>query len=357
MKSVSPGGYQPLRDRWGSFTELVGALSDRSLVLVDRRVASLHPIVSRGLRKAKSKNVLSLIASERLKSLATLQTILAASVSVPRSGTLLAIGGGTVGDVATVAAHLIKRGIRLIQVPTTLLAAVDSSVGGKGAVHVRAPGDRWVKNGAGVFHYPSESWLCPEFFDTLTPRQLREGAVEAWKMAVSLDASFWRRLTSKSLTTVQMIRNARALKDDICFRDPYERVGIRQILNFGHTFGHVLESVTDFQLSHGDSVGLGILCALDVGRLLGHTPLALAQSVESALLDVLGILGRDRLQKALARESADSVKALLLADKKVNASGQITMIVLRRIALTKTVSVPDRVWRHCLKYWRRGERP
>jgi 3-dehydroquinate synthase len=262
-----------------------------------------------------------------------------------------------VGDLATVAAHLIKRGIRLVHVPTTLLAAVDSSVGGKGAVHIDGGRGRVIKNAAGVFHYPSETWLCPEFFNSLTTSQKREGQVEAWKMAVCLDGALWRRCISDALATNDLIRAARVLKQSVCRKDPYEQLGTRQVLNFGHTFGHVLESVTRFKLSHGNAVGLGILCALDVGQSLGVTSRALADPVESAFIGKLRIPGRARLQQAFQGQSQDTVRGLLLADKKVTSASEIKMVLLRTVGSTKIAAVPDHVWRRCFALWQRGGRP
>jgi predicted secreted protein len=209
------------------------------------------------------------------------------------------MGGGTVGDLGTVVAHLLKRGVRLIQVPTTLLAAVDSSLGGKGALHVESHGTA-LKNAVGVFHYAEECWICPELFATLSARQRREGAVEGWKMAVCLDTRRWRRWTRRRPSLRELIRESRAMKAAVCSEDPYERVGRRSLLNFGHTFGHVLESLSHFRLSHGDAVGPGILCALDVGRAVGATPDAVASDVERAFLEEVGTFGRGRLAALLA---------------------------------------------------------
>lgn len=355
MDAVPPGAYQPVRDVWGPFARAAARrLPEGALVVIDARVAALHPGVAAAARRAG--RVLQVRAGEGAKTLRTLARLLAEGVSLPRSGTLLAVGGGTIGDLATVAAHLIKRGVRLIHAPSTLLAAVDSSVGGKGAIHAEAAGVP-VKNAAGVFHYPDECWICPELFTTLPRRALREGAIEAWKMAVSLSAPLWRAYRRRTPGLEQLIRDARALKDDVCGEDPYEQEGRRRILNFGHTFGHAVESLTRFAVHHGDAVGMGILCALDVGRAMGVTPSGVAWEVEDGFVQGPGVLGRAALARALRRAKPERIAALLRADKKAGAAGELRMVLLRRVGQAGVLPVPEPVWRRLLPSWRRGARP
>jgi 3-dehydroquinate synthase len=268
----------------------------------------------------------------------------------------LAVGGGTIGDVATVAAHLLKRGVRLVQAPTTLLAAVDSSLGGKGAVDLSVGGNV-VKNPAGVFHYAEEAWICPELFSTLSDSQRREGAIEAWKMVASLDAALFRRYVRQAPTLEKLIKDARRLKESICAQDPYEQTGLRRVLNFGHTFGHVLEGLSRFKLSHGDAVGLGMLCALDVGRLLGVTPEKVALQVEEALERGPGVLGRERTAALLRRAALSDVTALLAADKKAGKAGELRMVLLTAIGAFDVRDVSEPEWRRLWPAWKQGLRP
>jgi len=353
----APGAFLPLRDLWAPFERVAAdRLPDDALVVIDARVAALHRRVAARCRR-QARVVLTLRAGEGAKTLGALARVLAAGMPLPRTGTLIAVGGGTVGDLCTVAAHLLKRGVRLIHVPTTVLAAVDSSVGGKGAVHATARGGLAVKNAAGVFHYPSECWICPELFATLSPRAHREGATEAWKMVACLAPGLWRGYRRRPPALERMIRDARRLKDAVCRGDPYELKGPRRVLNFGHTFGHVLESLTRFRLSHGDAVGLGMLCALDVGRALKVTPEAVALEVEEGLAEGARILGRGALAKALGRAPAGAVAELLRADKKAGAAGALRMVLLRRLGDAEVHPVETRTWRPLLGAWRRGARP
>ncbi|RKI52093.1 3-dehydroquinate synthase [Corallococcus sp. AB049A] len=324
--------------------------------MVDRTVARFHPTLIPTLEARKPRAIIQLVGGERAKSLASLQKVLAGGINLPRSGTLVAVGGGTVGDVATVAAHLLKRGVRLLQVPTTLLAAVDSSLGGKGAVDLVVRG-RVVKNPAGVFHYADETWLCPELYATLSDAQVREGSIEAWKMVASLDAPLFKKYVRTPPALEKLVKDARGLKEDVCSKDPYEHQGLRRVLNFGHTFGHVLESLSRFKLSHGDAVGLGILWALDVGRHLGVTPESVAHDVERALARGPGVLGRDRAAEIAQRAPLKDVVALLDADKKAGANGELRMVLLTAVGTAEVVDVMPKTWRALWPAWTRGARP
>jgi 3-dehydroquinate synthase len=133
MTQLAPGSYRTCVERRGRFDDLLHTLEGPCFALADERVLRLHPHVARALKRLPH---LALKAGEGAKTLRTVERLALAAAAVPRQATVLAIGGGTIGDVATVFAHLHKRGARLVHVPTTWLAAVDSSVGGKGAVNV-----------------------------------------------------------------------------------------------------------------------------------------------------------------------------------------------------------------------------
>ena len=312
----APGAYKNCRDISGRFDTLISRLGpDAVLAIADQKVLSLHPHVKRALAQ-KNVTVVELKAGERVKSLSTLELLTQRALVLPRKLTLLAIGGGTIGDVATVFAHTFKRGVgRLIHVPTTLLAAVDSSVGGKGAVNVAG-----TKNVLGVFHAADEAWLCGELFTTLTEAQRREGRIEAWKMVVTLDARRWARWTKTAPDDDELVRTSRALKHSLVGRDPYERKGLRVVLNFGHTLGHAIESLSRYRVRHGEAVGLGMLFALDVGVERGVTSRVVAASVERSLPLAHG--AREQLAQWLKNRAA--LKEVMRADKKGG------MILLRR---------------------------
>lgn len=305
MTRLAPGAWKPSRDAWGPFHAHLAALAPGStLVLADARVLQLHPAVKRALH---GLHVTALRAGEAAKSLRTLERLTRAHLTLPRDATVVALGGGTIGDLATVFAHLFKRGVsRLVHVPTTLLAAVDSSVGGKGALNVAG-----AKNVLGAFHAAADAWLCPELWTTLSEPQRREGRVEAWKMLVTLDARRWQQWKRSPPDDLELVRASRALKTALVDRDPYERSGLRAVLNFGHTFGHVIESLSRYRVRHGEAVGLGILYVLDLGVRLGITPPQLAAEVEAVLP-----VRRARLEPWLSPRWRRAVTSRLQADKK-----------------------------------------
>jgi len=325
------GSHRPSKDAWGKFAALA---PEGAAWIVDARVAKLHPSVLTAIRSPV--HVEKVTAGEALKSTAALERVAVKLMGLKRGGTLVAVGGGTVGDLAGVVAHLVKRGVELVQVPTTLLAAVDSSVGGKGALNVGA-----VKNALGVFHYASRALICPEFFQTLSPAQLREGVAEALKMAVCLDARVWRKWARTAPSVEELVKTSRRMKEAVCAEDPYELSGRRAVLNFGHTFGHVIEGLSQFRVRHGEAVALGMLCALDVGRAVGVTPRDLALEVEVVLSACTGATSR-RLAAVLESHSVDDVELLLAADKKSVGKG-LRMVLLEKPGVARLVEVPK--WR------------
>lgn len=176
-------------------------------------------------------------------------------------------------------------------------------------------------------------------------------------MAVCLDGRTFAAWRTQAPSTEDLVRQSRALKASVCARDPYEKQGLRRVLNFGHTFGHVLESLSGFRVRHGEAVGLGVLCALDVGRALGVTAPRTADEVERAFLEGAGVKGRAALAKVLSSGTDAQVEALLRADKKSDVAGEVKMVLLSRIGAAKVLPVERRVWRGLLARWRRGATP
>lgn len=173
-----------------------------------------------------------------------------------RSDTVIALGGGVVGDLSGFAAATYLRGIRFVQVPTTLLAMVDSSVGGKTAVNLPSG-----KNQVGAFHQPSLVLCDPTVLDTLPLEIFRCGCGEVIKTAILFDADLFRHLEERGLDfdRVAVIRRCVECKRDIVRADEFDN-GERQLLNLGHTVGHALEKLTNFDLLHGQAVSVG--CAV-----------------------------------------------------------------------------------------------
>jgi 3-dehydroquinate synthase len=198
-------------------------------------------------------------------------------LGIERSDHVVAFGGGVIGDLVGFAAAIVNRGCGFVQVPTTLLAQVDSSVGGKTAINVAAG-----KNLVGAFHQPSLVLIDPACLETLDPRQLRAGYAEIVKYALIEDAPFFDWLESNAADVLEGDRDARRQaiatavrgKSRIVAEDERETSGRRALLNLGHTFGHALEAEDGFsgRLLHGEAVAVGTVLAFDFSVRRGLCP-------------------------------------------------------------------------------------
>ena len=186
-----------------------------------------------------------------------------AKEKLSRTDVVIALGGGVVGDLAGFAAATYLRGIRFIQIPTTVLAACDSSVGGKTAVDLEAG-----KNLAGAFHQPSLVICDTETFNTLDDRQMSCGFAEIIKYGVICDRNLFDALSEGSLSMDGIITRCVEIKRDIVEKDEKES-GERKLLNFGHTIGHAIEKHSGFSLTHGEAVAVGMVMITEISEKLG----------------------------------------------------------------------------------------
>lgn len=294
------------RERWVDAAAVRALAADPGVAaIVDRRVASLHAIAA--------PDQLTVTAGERLKSFSGLRRLTDFIESRHRAGAreVVAIGGGTVGDAVGLAAHLVRRGLPLIMAPTTLLAAVDSSIGGKVAIN----GGDGVKNALGAFHFPHLTLLAPEIWSTLERRRRLEGIAEAVKMALCFDAAICETWLNQTPTEHELVHAGRRLKRAVVMADPFETRGLRQALNFGHSIGHAIEAVTRHRISHGVAVALGMRVELEIAVAAGFTDSEMA-AVANGLLDRFALPGRDELNRALIRISWHQFSEALMRDKK-----------------------------------------
>jgi shikimate kinase/3-dehydroquinate synthase len=218
-------------------------------------------------------------------------------LQIGRDGTIVAYGGGTTTDLAGFVAATYMRGVRWIALPTTLVGQVDAAIGGKTAVDLPQG-----KNLVGAFHYPDRVVIDPDELATLADEERRNGMAEVVKTGLLAGQALWE------LPEREMIRACAAFKAAVCLQDPYERKGRREILNLGHTFGHALESASEYRLPHGEAVALGLKAALKVS------------GVEADLqLDVHPVrVDRERAWQALQR------------DKKAR-NGKIRLVLLEEL--------------------------
>lgn len=175
------------------------------------------------------------------------------SESIGKETTIIALGGGVVGDLAGFVAGIYKRGIPYINIPTTLLAQVDSSIGGKTGVNI----DHF-KNQIGLIYHPQMVIIDPSVLATLPEKEFLNGYAEVIKYAFIKDAALYQMLKAKSYKLKDLILRSVIIKVEITTQDESDK-NIRQILNFGHTIGHVIESLTNYQMSHGEAVALGMI--------------------------------------------------------------------------------------------------
>jgi 3-dehydroquinate synthase len=251
-----------------------------------------------------------------------------------RDSCVVALGGGVVGDMAGFAAACYQRGIAFVQIPTTLLAQVDSSVGGKTGVN--HPGG---KNLIGAFHQPAAVFADTNTLNTLPDRELRAGLAEVIKYGLIVDREFfdWLEKNSGALLArdpaalTHAIRRSCEIKAEIVARDEREQ-GDRALLNLGHTFGHAIESATNYSSwLHGEAVGAGMLLAADMSERLGWVAPADVERVEH-------ILRTFGLPFDVSTLTADTLAEKMKIDKKV-AGGRIRLVLLK--AIGKSVVTGD----------------
>lgn len=291
---------------------------------------------------------LALEPGEASKSLASLGRVLEflAANRLDRKSVLWVVGGGVIGDLGGFAAASYLRGIRFVQVPTTLLAMVDSSVGGKTGINIAAG-----KNLVGAFHHPVAVYILPEFLATLPPREFAAGMAEVIKYGLLGDAGLFAQLEREPLgcqsaALPAVIRRCCEMKAAIVEADERETAaeGGRALLNLGHTFGHAIEKVAGFgTYLHGEAVAIGLVGASLLSARLG---LVTAAEVERVRRVVAAHALPGRLRAPLPVEA---LSAAMQSDKKVRA-GRLRFVVLDRIGAAETradidpTTVAD-VWR------------
>ena len=268
-----PVSFSPTQSQ--NYTVYVDAFSPltckgKVAIITDETIKELHLSWLQERVNAPEVHVICLPIGERSKTLATVESVLDRLLELrfDRSSTLIAFGGGIVGDMTGFAASIFQRGIDFIQIPTTLLSQVDASVGGKTGVNTK-----WGKNLIGAFHQPRAVYCESRFLTTLPPREIGAGIAEIIKMAVTFDASFVDYLeTNDILQTTHLrysIAQSVAIKARVVAQDEKES-GIRAVLNYGHTFGHVIENQTGYtRFLHGEAVAIGMRMANALACRLG----------------------------------------------------------------------------------------
>ena len=292
------------------------------MIVTDENVAPLYLDAMKAQLEAAGAQASAFVlpAGETTKCMAQLERIYDALIDahITRQDFVVALGGGVVGDITGYAACTYLRGVRFIQAPTTLLAQVDSSVGGKTAINLRAG-----KNQLGCFHQPAAVICDTDTFSTLPEREVRSGSAEIIKYGVIGDEGFFESLGEEPISAryEAVVERCVSMKRDFVARDEFDR-GDRRYLNFGHTIGHAAERCSGYTLPHGYAVAMGMAAISRAAESFGISEKGTAERIEK-------MLKRYGLPTEINFARDDMLDAMLL-DKKSDGSS-VALIVPERI--------------------------
>jgi len=319
------------KDSLSKTVDKINQLSvSKCLLIADEKVLKLHLLLIRktfALLDSKVYNY-TFLATEKNKSLQQTENIYKYlnDNSFDRNSIIIALGGGITGDIAGYAASTFMRGIKFIQIPTTLLSMVDSSVGGKTGVNFNDQ-----KNMIGTFYQPEIVAIYPDFLSTLPKRELLSGAGEIFKYSfladqenyILLKNSLIKLFSNQSFNIEKTIQACLKIKTNIVENDEKEITGLRKILNLGHTFAHAFEVQSNYKLKHGEAVMGGIFSALFLSQTIGYMT---KEKLNSILYDFNFL----KLHNKLALLNSNHVYASMGSDKK-NSMGKNRFVVAEDI--------------------------
>ena len=305
--------------------DLLGAewwpLEGRGFCVTDENVAEY------ARRLGRSEKVVAIEPGEESKSLKQVEEVILemAALGMTREDHVVAVGGGVVGDLGGFCAHIYQRGVPVVQVPTTVVAQVDSAYGGKTGVDVDQ-----LKNYAGAYHQPAAVFADISTLESLPPRDLAAGFVEVIKTGLLAGGSLWERV--RAMETIdsghldEIVFACARYKCAVVAADERD-AGLRHVLNLGHTVGHAIEGVSGFSYLHGEAIGLGLLAALqlseapqlrnEVREILGRHRLPITLDPAIPVEDILTVLERDK------KRTAAGVGFVLLSEPGQPRTGQI----------------------------------
>ncbi|MCR4589465.1 MAG: 3-dehydroquinate synthase [Lachnospiraceae bacterium] len=328
-----PGYHIFIEDSLDKLPEAVASLDvkeRRALIVTDSNVAPHHLSTVYSVLSSSFKELYSMTlpAGEENKNLDRVRNILEQLIQkkFDRKDLIIALGGGVIGDMAGFASAVFLRGIRFIQLPTTLLSQTDSSVGGKTGVDLNQ-----YKNMVGAFHQPALVYINTGFLQTLPKREFASGMGEIIKHGLIRDNSYYEWLVNHfneindldSETLIKMITESVKIKAFVVEEDPTEK-GLRAILNFGHTIGHAIEKYMDFRLLHGECVALGMIAASHISYMRGNLDTEEFYEIRDMFLP-FGL-------PLTLPDDADPEEILKITklDKKMD-NGKIKFILLKRV--------------------------
>jgi len=352
------GNYPILVGNGIAIRELGHTVRDRNasqvLVVTDKNVERLHwdefhSKLSKEIGTTTNITKITIEAGEEFKNLETLQAIFKAfnDFGVSRKAALvIAFGGGVVTDIAGLATNLYHRGVPLVHIPTTLLAQIDAAIGGKTGIDIFGG-----KNLIGTFYPPRQVLVDPLYLKTLPKNELRSGLSEAFKYALIGNRKIWDDLSKR---TRRLIRGVDTIYEDVIYNSIVEKLryvetdefetksGVRELLNFGHTFGHALESATGFTtFLHGEAVGYGMRAAAWLSKELGYL-----DEEEWAQIELtLGMLVSSEFDR-----SAITDTERVIAEFKRDKKGKNRVILLRSIGEAFATEISEHDARRTIVY-------
>lgn len=323
-------------------------LGNFGIIITSPKVYSLYKsLINKTFKKSEYKVVVA-ADGEKVKSKEWLFKVIGQIVksdSLNRKVFLVCLGGGTIGDLGGFAASVYKRGAPYVQIPTTLLAQVDASIGGKTAIDLKE-----AKNIVGSFHQPKAVFIDPVFLHTLPPKEFREGMAEVIKYGVIRDKNFFNFLKKnhkkvKNLAKAEILKvlnRCAQIKADIVEKDEKESKGIRTILNFGHTFAHAFEAGLKYKkISHGEAVSVGMICA-------GYLSYILDKSQEADAEKIKELIKLFSLPTKISFDHNKVYKALCYDKKFIR--GKIRLVLLKKIGKVEVLEgISTKVVRSFLK--------
>lgn len=308
--------------KYNIYIEKLGRIefSHKVAIVTNPTVSKLHLKSLLSTIEAPSVKVIEVPDGEEYKTIESVLSILdnLFSAKFDRKSTLIALGGGVIGDMTGFTASMYQRGVDFIQVPTTLLAQVDASVGGKTGVN-----NSYGKNLIGAFYQPRAVFIDPTFLNTLPKREFAAGVAEAIKMAIMFDKEMFNFILNNTLedeeNIVKLIAKSVELKADVVNQDEKES-GIRAVLNYGHTFGHVVENLTHYtRYLHGEAVAIGMVMANELAVILGLLS-------EQEAKEIKELLEKNSLPTTFVIDDIEEFYEHFYLDKK-SAAGNIAFIL------------------------------
>ena len=314
-------------------------LDTKTAIITNPKVSGLHINYLTNHLNTKELHIITLPDGEEYKNFDSINYALDRlfDAKFDRNSTLIAFGGGVIGDMTGFIASIFLRGVKFIQIPTTLLSMVDSSVGGKTGIN-----NKYGKNLIGTFYQPEAVYIDTYFLKTLEKREFAAGMAEIIKMAVMFDKKFFEDIKNNRLTLEEMIKRAVELKAEVVNQDEKEK-GIRSVLNYGHTFGHVIENLTNYKTYlHGEAVAIGMVMANELSKKLGYLS-------EEESKEIKKLLEKYNLPTTFKIKDIDEFYNHFFLDKKT-MNNKIKFIIPEKIGKYKIVkNIDEKIIKNVLK--------